>query len=204
MNIQIRELEKKDYKKAIRSAITGMHFNLYLDSVFLLNLYGRYFWYDELNRATQVIAAYVEDEFAGVLLADMKGEEKKYRSFGKTAYTKLFEFLQKLFYKGGVGVYEDANREMFQEYRKKDTPDGQIVFLAANPAMKGKGIGSRLLEELKRREKGRQVYLYTDDACTYQFYEHKGFKRRGERDVILDFGNKKVPLKCLLYSKKLL
>lgn len=78
---------------------------------------------------------------------------------------------------------------------------GQIVFLAANPDGKVKGVGSRLLEEFERREKGRQVYLYTDDACTYQFYEHRGFERCGEKDVILDFGSKKVALKCLLYGK---
>lgn len=48
--------EKKDYKKAIQFAITGMHFNWFMDNRLLLNLYGRNFWYMEVNRATQVIA----------------------------------------------------------------------------------------------------------------------------------------------------
>ena len=82
MEIQITNIKKKDYKKAIQFAKTGMHFDLYLDNKFLLYLYGNYFWYDELNRATQVIAAYVGEELAGVLLADIKGEKKSYRSFG--------------------------------------------------------------------------------------------------------------------------
>ncbi len=203
MEIQLKELEKKDYKQAIQFAITGMHFNLYLQNRFLLNLYGKYFWYDELNRATQVIAIYVKTELAGVLLADMKNEEKKYKSLGKTIYIKLFDFLQNLFFKGGADIYNEANKEMFNEYRKKNNPDGQIVFLASNPFLKEKGIGSMLLKELERREKGKQIYLYTDEACTYQFYEHRGFNRSGEKNVILKFGSRKVPLKCFLYSKKL-
>ena len=82
MEVELRELKRKDYAKAIQYAITGMHFHWYLDSRFLLNLYGRYFWYLELGRATQVIAAYVGDRLAGVLLAEMKGEPKQTRSFG--------------------------------------------------------------------------------------------------------------------------
>ena len=160
MEIQITNIKKKDYKKAIQFAKTGMHFDLYLDNKFLLYLYGNYFWYDELNRATQVIAAYVGEELAGVLLADIKGEKKSYRSFGKTMYIQIFNLLQKLFYKGGAGVYDTTNQVLFREYRKCHCPDGQIVFLAANPAFQQKGIGSKLLEELERREKeNRSTYI---------------------------------------------
>lgn len=90
---------------------------------------------------------------------------------------------------------------MLGEYLEKNQPDGQVVFLAADPDSKEKGIGTKLLEELERRERGKDIYLYTDDACTYEFYEHRGFVRSSEREVVLDFGNKKVPLKCFLYSK---
>ena len=201
MEIEIRELRKRDYGKAIQFAITGMHFNLYLDHKFLLHLYGRYFWYSELQCATQVIAAYLGDELAGVLLADMRGEKKRHRTIGQTIYVKIFAFLQNTFYKGGTSIYDAANREMLGEYLEKNQPDGQVVFLAADPDSKEKGIGTKLLEELERRERGKDIYLYTDDACTYEFYEHRGFVRSSEREVVLDFGNKKVPLKCFLYSK---
>ena len=52
-----------------------MHFDWYTKNKLLLNLYGRYFWYLELNRATQIIALYADDE-SGVLLADIKGKSK--------------------------------------------------------------------------------------------------------------------------------
>ena len=201
MNLEIRELRKKDYRKAIAFAITGMHFNWYMDSSVLLKLYGKYFWYMELNRATQVIAAYEEDELAGVLLADMKGEDKKYRTFGTLFYVKVFDILQHLFAKDGVSVYDEANREMFMQYRSSKIPDGEIIFLAADPESTARGTGSLLLREFERREKGKEVFLYTDNACTYQFYEHRGFVRAGERDITLVIGTKKVNLQCLLYSK---
>lgn len=201
MEIKIQEIRKQDARKAIQFAITGMHFNWYLDSKLLLRLYGRYFWYLELSRATQALAAYAGDELAGVLLAEIKGGQKPYRSFGKTLYVKIFDFLQNAFYQGGVGVYDAANKEMLKQYLQSNVPDGEIVFLAANPDLKIKGIGSRLLHELERRERGKTIYLYTDTACTYQFYEHRGFERACEKEIVLELGSKKVPLKCLLYSK---
>lgn len=200
MELEIRELRKQDYKRAIQSAITGMHFNWYLDSPWLLKLYGRYFWYLELIRATQVIAAYVGDEFAGVLLAEMKGEPNTHRSIWKLLYVKAFDILQNLF-AGSVNVYDKANQEMLAQYCENNTPDGELIFLAANPDIKIKGIGSFLLREFERRENGKNVFLYTDSACTYQFYEHRGFERTGDRDIVLELGDKKVELRCFLYSK---
>lgn len=44
-------------------------------------------------------------------------------------------------------------------------------------------------------------YLELYNACTYQFYEHRGFKRACERNIILNIGKKKIPLKCFIFSK---
>ncbi len=202
--MEIKDLKRKDYNKAIRWAIKGMHFDWYLDSPLMQNLYGRYFWYLEMNRATQIIAAYVGDEIAGVLLADMKDEKKQHHSILECIYVTIVEFVQKKFFKDSVGVYDEVNHKMLDCYLKTANPDGEIVFLAANPDMKIKGIGTMMLNELERREKSKTIYLYTDDACSYQFYEHRGFTRVGETDIVLQLDKKEVPLKCLLYSKKLL
>lgn len=197
----IKEFQNKDIGKAIQFAVTGMHFDLYFKSKVLRNLYGRYFWYLETNRATQIIAAYEDDTLAGVLLAEINGETTKYYSKWRAMYVKFVEFVQRLFYKDSAGLYDEVNKEMFAKYKKTNSPDGEIIFLAANPDVKTKGIGTMLLSELEKREKGKQIYLYTDTACTYQFYEHRGFDCVGEKDVELDFGEKKVPMTCLLYSK---
>ena len=201
MNIEIREIRKKDFRKAIEFAITGMHFDWYFDHTWLLKLYGTYFWYLEIGRATQIIAAYYENKLAGVLLAEIKGEERRYTSLWGSLYVRIFDFIQKIFYQDSAGTYEDVNRELLAEYLEKNRPDGEILFLAANPNYMGQGIGSKLLEELERRTSGKTIYLFTDDACTYPFYERRGFHRCCERKIVLKLAVKEIPLKCFLYSK---
>ncbi|MCI1135489.1 GNAT family N-acetyltransferase [Enterococcus gallinarum] len=44
-----------------------------------------------------------------------------------------------------------------------------------------KGLGTRLLNELQKRVQGKEIYLFTDSACTYQFYEKRGFQRQKEK-----------------------
>lgn len=132
------------------------------------------------------------ENLAGVLLAEIKGECKKYHSAWRNLYVKFFDVMQHLVAGKGVDSYDAANKAMFKKYCESNTPDGEIIFLAANPDVKIKGIGTILLEELEKRERGKKLYLYTDDACTYQFYEHRGFERVGEKDVLLEFRKKTV------------
>lgn len=201
MNIEIKDIRKKDYKKAIQFAVKGMHFDWYLNNKFLLNAYGRYFWYLEINRATQILAAYADGEFVGVLLAEMNGEEKKQQSLLQKIYVKFVDVILKSFFKGGAGLYEETTKEQLAHYLKSNTPDGEIIFLAADPDCKIKGIGTALLNALEKKEKGKTLFLYTDDACTYQFYEHRGFKRMEEKEVVLVMPKGKVSLTCFVYSK---
>jgi len=199
--MELSQLRKKDIGKVIRFAITGMHFDWYLSNRLLRNAYGRYFWYLETNRATQILAAYEGDTLAGVLLAEIYGKKPQQYSKWKAAYVKFVDWIQRAFFKESAGLYDAVNRELFDAYREQYIPEGEIIFLAANPEVTTKGIGTFLLKELARREQGKRVFLYTDNACTYQFYEHRGFDRMGEKEVELDFGGKTVELQCLLYSK---
>lgn len=202
MAIEINGLQKRDFNKAIHFAIKGMNFKDYSDSKFVLNLYGRYFLYDELNRATQVIAAYDGDRLAGLLLADMKGEPKKYRSFWRGLYIKVIDAIQHVFFREGVESYDDTNQQMYKAYARNHNLDGEICFLAADPDHKVKGVGTILLNELERREKDKRIYLYTDSNCTWQFYEHRGFERVGEKVIELELpGKDDKPFACYLYSK---
>lgn len=92
--MQIRELDKKDFKKVIQYAVRGMHFDKYAKNNLILKAYGRYFWYLEYTNATQVIAAYDREELLGVLTADMKGEPKNINPFGNAymlSWWRLFK-----------------------------------------------------------------------------------------------------------------
>ena len=201
--MQIGPLREKDLDEAVGFAVAGMHFDAYLESPLLQRLYGRYFWYLESARATRVIAAYEGDVLAGVLLAEMYGERPQATPLRRRAYVALVELVQRLFFKGSAGVYDEANREMLGALRARYELDGEIIFLAANPAVRTKGVGTILLGELAARERGKRVFLFTDDLCTYQFYEHRGFELADERATELDMRGRKVPLRCLLYTKVL-
>ncbi|WP_455616669.1 GNAT family N-acetyltransferase [Eisenbergiella sp.] len=200
--MQIRELDKKDFKKVIQYAIKGMHFDEYLKNNFILQAYGRYFWYLEYTNATQVIAVYDQAVLLGVLIADMKDEPKPYRSVWKRLYVKSVDIIQNVFFGGGVMPYNEANKEMFARYTERYNPDGEIRFLAANPDNEVRGVGTYLLKELSMREAGKEIYLFTDTNCAYQFYERRGFERVGEKEIVLELSSD-VNLKCLLYRKML-
>ena len=48
---------------------------------------------------------------------------------------------------------------MLNEFKKEHNQDGEINFFAVDPNFKGKGIGTLLLNELERQEKGKLIYL---------------------------------------------
>lgn len=201
--IEIRPLRKKDFDKARKFSIIGMNTEWYTDKKWEQYLYSKYFLYWELSKATQVLAAYSGDEMVGVLFAEIYGEEKAYKSLWHELYIKIAETMMALIFKDGPSAYGDANKEMFEAYKQKIKPDGEITFFVVDPELMGKGIGTKLLNELEKREKGKEVYLYTDSGCTYQFYEKRGFERTEERDIMMRLHEKDIPLKCFLHSKKL-
>lgn len=201
--LQIKEIRTRDYAQAQRFAIEGMHLNWYVEQKWILALYGWYFWHQELHRATRAYGAYADGAFVGALLADMKGGVRQYHSPLRSALVKAFDRLQHICAGTGVDAYEAANRAMLSSFLRRSRPDGELLFLAADPGCGVSGVGTALLRALEADEPGKLVYLYTDSACTYPFYEHRGFAREEERDVLLELGRKQVPLRCLLYSKRL-
>ena len=78
--MEFKSLRRRDFGKIQQFAITGMHLFNYTSNRIELFFYAKYFWYLELLRATRIYAAYDGDEFAGVLLLDIAGEEKAYKS----------------------------------------------------------------------------------------------------------------------------
>ena len=203
MELEIKPLQRRDFAKAIHFAIQGMHFSRYLDSRLLLRLYGRYFWYLELSKATQVIATYRGDNLAGVLLAKIEGEPPAAPSPWRALYVRLVNLVQRTFFSSSAGQYETANQRLWEKYQRTQSPDGEILFLAADPNTRQSGVGTQLLSELTVREQGKSIYLFTDDACNYSFYDHRGFRCAGKETILLDLGKKPLSMTCMLYEKTL-
>lgn len=201
MNVVIKDLRRKDYAKAIDFAIQGMNFKRYTEDPTELRLYGKYFFNMELQRATQTLAAYTGDRLVGILMADVHGEPKIGCPFFKKMFVNIIDFFMKISGTKDISLYDKANIEMFEQFNMTETTSGEICFLASDPEVHGKGIGTLLLDELAKREKGKRFHLYTDDNCTYQFYEHRGFRRYGEKVIEMVINGKKIPLTCFLFSK---
>ena len=203
MNIEIKGLQKKDFNLARKFAIEGMGFSHYLENKLLLYLYSKYIWYLELLRATKTYCAYIGDKLVGFLLVDIKNKPKIYKSYMYKLYIKITEWVMNKFYKDSNGTYNNVNKEMMDEFVKNKKPDGEIVFFAVDPEIKGKGIGTLLFNELSKDESGKIIYAYTDSNCNFQFYQKWGFIESGKKEIKMDLGNKNISLTCFLFSKVL-
>ena len=203
MDIIIEQLRKKDFNSARKFAIEGMHLTWYTKNKFELYFYSKYFWYLEISRATRAFGAYIGDNLVGVLLADMDNQPKVFKSFLYRFFVRFISFIINLCYKNASNTYDDANKKILQSYKNNNKVDGELNFLAVTPNIKGKGIGTLLLNKLEKQEKGKHIYLFTDSGSTYQFYSCRGFNEVGRKDIKLKINNEVVPLTCLLFSKKL-
>ncbi|WP_288748596.1 GNAT family N-acetyltransferase, partial [uncultured Corynebacterium sp.] len=178
--IHIRDLDPRDEPKAIEFAIEGMHLHWFVKNPRFERAYGRYFWDLERAQATDILAAYADDgRFLGVILASIKGEPALPYPWWRKAYVKAVDLFNSLRPGGHREDYDAANEDMLVSYLAENTVDGEIGFLVADPNSGVKGVGTALLEAFEERHPGKDIYLYTDDGCTYQFYDSRGFERVG-------------------------
>lgn len=201
MDIEIKQISKNDFNIARKFAIEGMNLNWYASNNFELYLYSKYFWYLEISKATKALGAYIDNELVGILLVDMVNQPKVFSSIWYKIIIKIVTFILNIGYKDASSTYDNANIEMLEEFKNNNKVDGEIIFFVADPTIKGKGIGSLLLNELERQEKGKLIYLYTDSSCTYQFYLKRDFNEEKRKDVTLKINKKEVSLTCFLFSR---
>lgn len=133
----------------------------------------------------------------------MDGEPSHGLTLPQRAYTALVGLVLHVCSRDGGGRYEQTLETQYEHYTKTHRPDGEILFLAADPNCGIRGIGTALLSEFEATTHGKRIYLNTDDACTYQFYEHRGYIREEEDRITLRMRKGDVPLTCYIYDKVL-
>lgn len=198
MELEFRDLNPRDFDRAIDFACRGMNFDRFIKNKRVRYWYGKFFLYEEMRDASQVIALYDGDRLVGLLLANMREEAKAASTFSRSLYVAFAGLIAK----PADRAYRKACARMLARYEISASPQGEISFLAVDPALQGKGLGSRMLDELAKREKGKLIYLFTDSNCTYEFYDRRGFVRVGE--TVLDMGgDPEKRLDCFLYAQTL-
>ncbi|MCH4058244.1 GNAT family N-acetyltransferase [Lapidilactobacillus gannanensis] len=204
MALNIQRLKRKDFENARKFAIEGMNLQLFTNNLFELYFYSKYFVFSELSQATHAYGAYWHGELAGVLLVNMKGQPKIFNFPIRARIVKMVMWLITHFYGELSDDYDQANAEMMDQYRLEHRPAGELSFFAVDPTILGQGIGTKLLKRLAKDEAGKLVYLYTDSGCTYPFYFHRGFKKKGQQEIELPTGaDEPQPLTCFLLDKQL-
>ena len=103
----------------------------------------------------------------------------------KRVQKKFYTFVKNRLYKSksikdinALHEYEDNYDYMPEELKNKY--DGEVSMLILDSSLRGKGIGKKMLSEvfkLAKRDNVKQLYIYTDDSCSYYIYESLGCNR---------------------------
>lgn len=102
-------------------------------------------------------------------------------------------------------IFERLYEKLYAEVRRAGTwsLSDEVTLFAVHSTARGRGVGSTLYRDLMThlRERGRtEVFLYTDELCTYQFYERVGLVRAAERNLELTVPGLPGTMSVYLYA----
>lgn len=132
-----------------------------------------------LNQSTFGLIAEIDGENMGFILARVDNERLQMRQFQSDPYQALIKILSiqpnNFSEHFSFLMHEQAiNTAMLS--RSDRQFEAEICLLIVLPAARGYGIGSKLYQKTIEYFKKHDVsnyYLFTDDACDYQFYESR-------------------------------
>lgn len=124
-----------------------------------------------------------------------------FKKIKRSLFIKGANFIRQNIFRKST-AYDKANEKMLSNLKAREELDGEITFFATDPNIEIKGVGSGLLRALESRLKGKAIYVFTDKDCNYKFYERRGYSLEEEESVVVDTGQRQVPLTCYIYMKK--
>jgi ribosomal protein S18 acetylase RimI-like enzyme len=100
-------------------------------------------------------------------------------------FTKMFVFSCVGLYPGDQESWKHfvALRRFLPLIRahRLDPPHHEVIMLALSPSLRGRGWGSRLMNEAVVRAHasgGKRMHAMTDSTMSFSFYQHYGYERR--------------------------
>lgn len=95
---------------------------------------------------------------------------------------KFYAFIKNRLYKSKSikdidGLHEYEKNYDYMPDDLKNKYDGEISMLILDSSLRGKGIGKKMLSEvfeLAKNDNMKNLYIYTDDSCSYYIYESLG------------------------------
>lgn len=103
----------------------------------------------------------------------------------KKLQKKFYTFIKNKLYKSKNIKDLDALLEYKKNYdympeSLKNEYDGELSMIIIDSSLRGKGIGKKMLSklfELAKKDNMKNLYIYTDDSCSYYIYESLGCKK---------------------------
>lgn len=192
MAIKYLPMTKQDHKD-IKRLITDAWFSDYPFKEKYIKLYASGYLNMYLAEADYEMVAKDGDKVVGFIFGNIKKTPFKQRFVAKLKL--FFYFIYMLFsYPGRRGIKitlitDKVNKTLLKPYKK--THKNELILFIVDEAYRGMGIGSTLekMYTEKLKENGiNNVFLFTDTYSNYQYYEHRGYERKGALPV--DFGLK--------------
>ena len=95
---------------------------------------------------------------------------------------KFYTFIKNRLYKSRSirdikALHEYENNYDYMPEELKSKYDGEVSMQILDSSLRGKGIGKKMLSEvfdLAKKDNIKNLYIYTDDSCSYYIYESLG------------------------------
>ena len=139
-----------------------------------------------LSISTFSQVALIDDRPCGIVLArpgsSRKRAQKRWFVMSREYFRRMRELEPEAAgaYWKSIQLAEEKNDSLLAKSGYAGSTE--ITLLAVSASARGMGIGSVLIDAATAflAERGAdRAFLYTDTDCTWQFYEHHGFKRAG-------------------------
>lgn len=186
-NIKFKQYNRKYFYKCIKLVKETWNFHNEFSGLKDENLVYEYYFRSCLNWNTHLeIIVDEDDEVKGLLFGSIEDDsyinERKYRREEKI----LEKWLKKNINRGKFGNPLKAN-QIFNFMKSNDYKgekyaylfDSEINLFIVSSEMRGQGLGIELMDhyiEFCKLNKLKKAFLWSDEGCSYTFYEKYGFK----------------------------
>jgi len=187
MAIEYMPMTKKDHKD-IKRLITEAWFGDYPFKEKYIKLYASGYLNMYLSKADYKIVAKDGDKVVGFIFGNVKNAPLKQRIISK--FKLLVYFIYMLFSSPGrrgikiTLITNKVNKKLLAPY--KNSHKNELILFIVDESYRGYGIGSTLekMYTTHLKEKGiKNVFLFTDTYSNYEYYEHRGYERKGALPV---------------------
>lgn len=188
--IQLRPLTKADYPAAENIIRQTWHYDDICKSSVTARRLARLYLRGCLMGATYSCVAEMDGQILGLILA--RSDHDKMKGKLRAGLSEAGAVIALLSGREGrkvckmFGGFSKIDDELLKS--TGDNFDGEVCLFAVTEAARGLGIGKMLFGAMKAymySQHVKNIYLFTDTTCTYQFYEKRGLRRLAGRAVKL-------------------